>query len=210
MELDALRKTLDNLTEQTSSEVFSRDMRKTIALPSTGYIARMKRNLLQDFCVVIAGMVYLIIFYTVKYNGELWLCALFFAIASVAISVYFFKKMKLLNDMQHAGLKTTHFLEKQLTALRKYVGWYILWGTLFLPVSILLVFIMANLYQPALLENKNTMLYWLSSDASRWASFAGLLTLTVAAYYFCRWYAFKLYGRHIGRLFSLLKEMNEK
>jgi drug/metabolite transporter (DMT)-like permease len=210
MELDALKKTLNNLTEQTSSEVFSRDVRGAIALPSSGYIARMKRNLLRDFCMTIAGMVYLIIFYAIKYEGELWLCAVFFAITSVAVSVYFFKKKKLLNDMQHAGLKTTHFLEKQLTTLRKYVDWYIIGGTLFLPVSILLVFIMANLYQPALLENKNTILYWLSSDASRWTSFAGLLTLTAAAYYTCRWYAFKLYGRHIGRLFSLLMEMNEK
>jgi hypothetical protein len=210
MELDALKKTLNSLAEETSSEVFSRDVRKTIALPSLGYIARMKRNLFLDFCMTFAGMVYLIIFYSVNYKGELWLCALFFAIASIAASVYFFRKRNLLNEMQHAGLKTTHFFGKQLTALRKYVGWYILWGTLFLPVSTLVVFIIANLYQPALLENKNTILYWLSSDANRWTSFAGLLTLTAAAYYFCRWYAFKLYGKHIKMLFSLLKEMNEK
>lgn len=210
MELDALKKTLNSLAEQTSSEVFSRDVGKRITLPSSGYIARMKRNLLLDFCIIIAGLVYLIIFYTFKYKGELWLCALFFAIESIAVSVYFFRKRKLLNDMQHAGLKTTHFLKKQVTALRKYVGWYILWGTLFLPVSILLVFIMASLYHPTLLENKSTVLYWISSDANRWASFAGLLTLTAAAYYFCRQYVFKLYGRHIEMLSSLLKEMNEK
>lgn len=210
MELDTLKKTLNSLTEQSSSEVFSQDVSKTIALPSSNYITRMKRNLLLDFCIIIAGLVYLIIFYAVKYEGELWLCALFFTIESIAVSVYFFRKRKLLNDMQHTGLKTTHFLEKQITALRKYVGWYILWGTLFLPVSIILVFIMAGLYQPALLENRNTMLYWLSSDSNSWVTFAGLLALTVAAYYFCKWYVFKLYGRHIETLFSLLKEMNEK
>lgn len=210
MELDTLKKTLNSLAEQSSREVFSQDVSKTIALPSSNYITRMKRNLILDFCIIIAGLVYLIIFYAVKYEGELWLCALFFTIESIAVSVYFFRKRKLLNDMQHTGLKTTHFLEKQITALRKYVGWYILWGTLFLPVSIILVFIMAGLYQPALLENRNTMLYWLSSDSNSWVTFAGLLALTVAAYYFCKWYVFKLYGRHIETLFSLLKEMNEK
>ncbi|MBT1706211.1 hypothetical protein [Chryseosolibacter indicus] len=210
MELDALKKTLNTLADQTSGEVFSKDVSKTIALPSVGNITRMKRNLLLDFCTIMAGMIYLVIFYALRYRGALWICALFFIIASIAVSVFFFRKRKLLNDMQHASLRTTHFFGKQLTALRKYVSWYILGGTLFLPVSTLLIFLLANFCQPVLLENKNTILYWLSSGASWWFSIAALAMLTAGANFFCKWYAFKLYGRHIERLNCLLKEMNEK
>jgi hypothetical protein len=94
-------------------------------------------------------------------------------------------------------------LQIQLNTLEKYVRLYLIGGTFLVPA------VLAAFY--LLVQHKHIMILPLSNISTG----LGLLLyvalsviLTVALFFFHRWYIYKLYGRYIQRLRQMLEEMS--
>lgn len=209
MELELFGKELEKLADQTIRPAASKPIGNILRQPSQNPVVRMKKNLFWDFLTATAALLYLVIFYWVGYDGKLWIGAVFFLLVLFAISIYFFKKRKLLNAMLDLGCSVKTHLDKQLAALQRYIRWYTLWSVLFLPVSILQIFLLAYNYHPQLLTSRRTVFYWLSDTYVLPTSLV-LIALVIAIYFYNRWIIHRRYGRHIQSLTELIREMDEK
>jgi hypothetical protein len=165
---------------------------------SRGPVAKMRRNLFGELILVIATYIPGILYYFFGFGGRLSEIAWLLLVLMLFFSGYYYRKDRLLKEMQCVSCQVRSNLEQQVRTLRTYVRFYTLLGTIMVPVMAILSI---------------TVIYWKFPSSPGWKSLLPwgvvLLPVTIGSYYLNTWYVNRVYGRHIGKLNDLLEEMNE-
>jgi len=207
MELDELKNIWkDKSIEAAGADKISAMIRKQSQSP----IARMKRNLRMELLILIFSLGIVAAYYFIAFKSEYSIIGWVYALLLVLFCYYFFRKNKLLNEMQCSSCRVKSNLELQLRILERYVRFYLISGTAILPILFIFLGIVLY-YKKAALINE-TILYP-SATNPVWefllAWFILLSVSTTIMWVLNRGYVNKLYGRHISKLKQLLAQINE-
>ncbi len=200
MELDNFKNTWKEMVPgemKTSKEEFLVMLQQKSQRP----IARMKRNIYWE-----AGAV--IVLYSLAALMNYFMNPMFFEEMSIMLLVigvlglyYYYRKLKLLKEMECVQCEVKSNLNRQVTLLEKYIRFYFLAGTVLAP----LVYFVSGY----LIINKLPV--YPSRGVSFYVLFAGFgIILTGLSYYLNKWYVAKLYGQHVAQLRNLLSQFDEE
>jgi len=178
---------------------------------SRGPVARMRRNLRIELLCIIIAYVPLILFYLVEFQGRLRAISIVLFAVGALFCVYYYRKSRLLNNMQCLTCQVRSNLARQVGTLKKYTRFYLLASTIVIPAMAILTYVIFHLQ---LFYPGDGTVYHRLSPAPWWKNstfwLLMLVPFTVVMYYFNAWYINKLYGRHIKKLQELLREMDEE
>ncbi|RTL58277.1 MAG: hypothetical protein EKK37_08030 [Sphingobacteriales bacterium] len=211
MELDNLKEIWNevgsNPVQSNNNEQIAEMLNKSSQSP----IAKMKRNLRWELITVILLFAPIAIFYFFAFEGKFSVIAWMYIGLLIFFAAYFYYKNKLLSEMQCAACMVKSNLELQVKTLEKLVHFYLIAGTLMVPL--LMIWLWLILYN-RLPSVQNSFHFWPSSEVSflktglAWTVI--LLFFSIIFYYINKWYIHKLYGRHIAKLKSILNEMEQE
>ena len=175
------------------------DIRTLIRQRSQNSLARMQRNLRFEVFLMLFLYGAMAVYYFLGFGGKFsYLSWTLIGLVSFYF-VYFFYKNRLLNQMRKGGSELRTTLETQLKTLSNYLRFYLVSGTLLVPVILIFTYGVA-FYNRAP-----------EKAFPGWGLVGGLLLfvvlITIAAYYINKWYVRKLYGRHINHIKRILEEL---
>jgi 4-hydroxybenzoate polyprenyltransferase len=207
MELDQLK----NIWQREQLErKEDEQMLSLLGKKSNNPIARMKRNLLFELIAIIVLYGSMIIYYTYAFHGTLSEVSWFLIAIAVFFFIYYYRKNKLLSEMECLACQVKSNVDRQVRTLEKYVRFYLIAGTALAPLAVVffgwLFYIKFPKQSPSLFYPKEDAYPWWES-ALAWVGL--LLACTVVVYYLNVWYVRKLYGKHVQILKKLLAEMDE-
>jgi len=207
MELDDMK----NIWKDKSIEAAGADkISAMIAKQSQSPIARMKRNLRMELLILIFSLGIVAAYYFIAFKSEYSIIGWVYALLLILFCYYFFRKNKLLNEMQCSSCRVKSNLELQLRILERYVRFYLISGTAILPILFIFLGIVLYYKKPALINE--TILYPSATNPA-WEFLLAWFTLlsvsTTIMWVLNRGYVNKLYGRHINKLKQLLAQINE-
>jgi hypothetical protein len=204
MELELLKELWEEADNKPANDPVSGDaILEMTKKADLSIVSGMRRNLLIEVIVVLVCVTAIAVFYFAAFNGQLQEVSWMYIIIAAGFLFYYYRKNALLKRMQCTVCDVRSNLQIQLNTLEKYVRLYLIGGTILVPA------VLAAFY--LLVQHKHIMFLPLSKIS------AGLglvlyvalsIILTVALFFFHRWYIYKLYGRYIQRLKQMLKEMN--
>lgn len=211
MELENLKYIWDNQDSPPGPGSDREDLLALLQKRSRGPVARMRRNLITELLLIIITYIPVILFYLVEFEGRLSALSGLVFLLGLFYCGYYYRKMQLLKEMQCVSCMVRSNLARQVTTLKKYTRFYMLSGTVTIPVTAFLTYAIVHWRLP---HATGTQLYHRLSPAPWWTNslfwLLLLIPLTVVSYYFNAWYVNKLYGRHIKKLQELLREMDEE
>jgi Ca2+/Na+ antiporter len=207
MELDDLK----NIWNDKGIEAPGADkISAMIGRQSQNPIAKMKRNLRMELLILIFSLGIVAAYYFIAFKREYSIIGWVYTLLLVLFCYYFFRKNKLLNEMQCSSCHVKSNLELQLRMLGRYVRFYLISGTAILPILFIFLGIVLYYKKPTLISE--TILYP-SATNPVWkfllAWFILLSVSTTIMWVLNRGYVNKLYGRHINKLKQLLAQINE-
>ena len=218
MELDSLKDIWKNLGEEDLQPGREVPILSMLQKRSQSTIARLKRNLNRELIAVL--IIYsLTIGYIVMYQGLYSELAVLLALVGGAFLFYYYRKSKLLKQMQCVACEVKSNLKQQLVTLEKYVRFYFVAGTILTPLAYFAagIIILYNESTPSLkgipLEDSvaNMPITTTVTNHRFFILFVSMgAVLTVGSYFLNRWLIGKLYGQHIQKLKDLLQQMEEE
>jgi hypothetical protein len=173
---------------------------------SNSPIAKMKRNLQSELIAIIVLYTFTIVYYFFAFGGFMTEISWFMLGLALLFFVYYYRKNKLLNNMQCVACQVKSNLELQLGTLEKYVRFYLLAGNILYPITMLGVGYIAIVRYPHRLHPSGPVYY---STSLIITYLVITLVISIGMYFLNRWYVNRLYGRHIKKLREMLKEMKE-
>ena len=150
------------------------------------------------------------IYYFIAFKSEYSIIGWAYALLLVLFGYYFFRKNRLLREMQCSSCRIKSNLELQLRMLERYVRFYLLSGTAIVPILFIFLGIVLYHKKPALISK--TILYPSSTNPVWKFLLAWLILLIVSTaiiWVLNRGYVNKLYGRHIEKLKQLVLQLSE-
>lgn len=163
-------------------------------------IAKIKRNLRGEMMVVVVLYSASIIYYIISNKGRYWELALMLFLMGVLFMFYYYRKNKLLQEMECVTCEVKSNLERQVSMLGKYIRFYFVAGTLLTPIAYFTAGLIVLYKSPGLSITGTQFLSW----------FIGIgIVLSILVYFLNIWYVNKLYGRHLKKLKELLQQMEE-
>lgn len=172
---------------------------------SNSPIDKMKRNLRSELIAVIILYASAVVYYFFAFEGKLVELSWFMLFLGLLFVVYYYRKNKLLNNMQCVACRVKSNLEMQLGTLEKYVRLYLVVGSVAFPVAMLLVGYVTLYLYPERLHipldahvKRSAIIYSVT-----------MLALSVPIFFINKWYVNRLYGRHIKKLREILNEMSD-
>jgi len=209
MELDSLKYIWQRLEATPAREASREQILALMQKRSAGPLAKMRRNLFGECILMVITYTPAILLYFLEFRGRLSGIGWLFILILLLFLGYFYRKNRLLREMQCMGCRVRSNLEKQIRTLTKYTRFYIMTGTLIIPVMTVLSYaIIRWKFPPA----PGAALFYRLSGTPWWQNplfwIAPLAVITVGIYYANAWYVGKLYGRHIKKLQELLQEMD--
>jgi hypothetical protein len=149
--------------------------------------------------------------------------AVLLALVGGAFLFYYYRKSKLLKQMECVACEVRSNLKQQLGTLEKYVRFYFVAGTILTPLA----YFAAGMIILFNGQEMNSHIVDVSVDAQTSVSqmpiaqhisnhrfFVLFLSigavLTLGSYFINRWLIGKLYGQHIQKLKDLLTQMDEE
>jgi len=207
MELDDMK----NIWNDEGIEAAGADtISAMIGKQSQSPIAKMKRNLRMELWILVPSLGIGAIYYFIAFKSEYSIIGWVYTLLLALFCYYFFRKNKLLNEMQCSSCRVKSNLELQLKMVERYVRFYLVSGTATLPVLLIFMGIVLYYKKPSLINK--TVLYP-SATNPVWkfllAWFILLSISTAIMWMLNRAYINKLYGRHIDKLKQLLAQINE-
>ena len=207
MELDDMK----NIWNDKAIEAAGADkISAMIGKQSQSPIAKMKRNLRMELLILIFSLGIVAAYYFIAFKSEYSIIGWVYALLLVLFCYYFFRKNKLLNEMQCSSCQVKSNLELQLRMLERYVRFYLISGTAVLPILFIFLGIVLYYKKPTLISE--TVLYPSATNPVWKFLFAWFILLSVSTtimWVLNRGYVNKLYGRHINKLKQLLAQINE-
>jgi Flp pilus assembly protein TadB len=222
MELDSLKDIWKNLDEEDLQPGREVPVLSMLQKRSQGTIAKLKRNLNRELAAVL--IIYsLTIWYIVAYQGLYPELAVLLALVGGAFLFYYYRKNKLLKQMQCVACEVKSNLKTQLFTLEKYVRFYFIAGTILTPLAYfaagVITLFNAPDAQPAMgnspFDGAQTSLGQMpiASNITNHRFFVFFVSMgvvvTVGSYFLNRWLINKMYGQHIQKLKELLHQMEE-
>ncbi len=205
MELDQLKEMWGNMATDkkiSSDEEIQAMLRKKSKSP----IAKLKHNLFCEMLVVVVLYSFTIVYYFLKFEGAILSVAWMMLIAGLLYMFYYFRKRKLLNDMECVACEVKSNLQQQLQVLEKYIRLYLVIGTLLFPVILLFAGVIIFLYDSSIKHAPDSISFW------KFFLILFVITtiMTIPVYYINKWYVRRLYGQHADKLKAILHEMSEE
>ena len=133
MELDNLKSIWQN--ESSLQQKQDEELRLLLNKPSNSPVAKMKKNLFMELVLVLVTYSLMILYYYFAFSGRLWEISLFMLGIALIFIVYYYRKNKLLNQMQCLNCQVKSNLERQVKVLEQYVRIYLIAGTLVVPLA---------------------------------------------------------------------------
>jgi len=181
-----------------------------IGKQSQNPVAKMKRNLRMELLILIFSLGIVTVYYFVAFKSEYSIIGWAYAFLLVLFCYYFFRKGKLLNEMQCSSCRVKSNLELQLKQLERYVKFYLISGTVIIPILFIFLGIVLYYKKPTLINE--TILYPSATNPAWKFLLAWFILLSISTaimWMLNRAYINKLYGRHIDKLKQLLAQINE-
>ena len=207
MELEDLK----NIWNDKAGETAGADkISAMLGKQSHNSIEKMKRNLRMELVIVFFTVGAVAVYFFIAFGSEYSIIGWVYALLVVLFCYYFFRKDKLLNEMQCTSCRVKSNLELQLKTLERYVRFYLVSGTAIIPILFIFLGIVLYYKKPTLIGK--TILYPSATNPAWKFLLAWLVLLTISTtiiWVVNRGYVNKLYGRHIRRLKQLLAQMNE-
>jgi hypothetical protein len=207
MELDDMK----NIWNDEGVEAAGADtISAMIGKQSQSPIAKMKRNLRMELWILVPSLGIGAIYYFIAFKSEYSIIGWVYTLLLALFCYYFFRKNKLLNEMQCSSCRVKSNLELQLKMVERYVRFYLVSGTATLPVLLIFMGIVLYYKKPSLINK--TVLYPSATNPVWKFLLAWFILLTVSTtimWLLNRGYINKLYGRHINKLKQLLTQINE-
>lgn len=175
---------------------------------SSSPVAKMKRNLNIELWVILLSYGSMSLFYFIAFEGRMREISWFMLFIGGLFILYYLRKQKLLREMECLACQVKSNLEKQIQSLEKYIRFYLIAGTALVPLSVLFF---SWLFRMKLRQIPDQSIFY-TSPANPWwkAALAWILLtagLTFLLFHLNKWYVRKLYGRHVEKLKSVLREM---
>ncbi len=207
MELDQLKEMWGDVGSKEKGPSAD-ELQALLQKKSKSPIAKMKRNLLIELLLIVVIYVFTVTYYFLNYSGGMLSAAWMLMAIGVFYVFYYLRKRKLLNRMECVSCEIKSNLKMQLVTLEKYVRFYMISGTLLVPVTFIATGLIVFLYSPEAAAVPS-----LHSTGALAAITAVLIVIaivfTIPMYFLNKWYVRKLYGQHIDRLKKIVDEMNE-
>lgn len=205
MELDQLKEMWSDVG-QSKTSTSERELQTILQKKSKSPIAKMKRNLFIEMIIVLVLYTWSIIYYFMKFNGAILSIAWLMLLTGVLFMIYYFRKRKLLQEMECVSCEVKSNLQLQVKTLEKYIWFYLVGGTLMFPFIMITSGIIIFLFDAKIQISPANISFW---------SFFPLLLLvsailTIPMYFLNKWYVRKLYGQHAEKLKQIVNEMSEE
>ncbi|HEV2354177.1 MAG TPA: hypothetical protein VGR89_08035 [Puia sp.] len=208
MELESLKYVWHSLEVPPAEGKDRRELLALLQKRSRGPVASMTRNLIGEAIAMVIAYVPAIVGFLLAFKGRLAAISWLFLVVLAVFFAYYYRKYRLLRDMQCPACRVRSNLSRQVARLKKYTGFYLLAGTITIPVTYLITYLIMRWRPgpagPPYLHRLHSVPYW----ASPGFFLLLLVPLTIGMYYANAWYIHKLYGRHIKKLQDLLFEMD--
>jgi hypothetical protein len=185
------------------------DLLSFLNKPSNSPIAKMKRNLRFELIAVIVLYSLSIVYYFFAFEGKMVELSWFMMLIGLLFVVYYYRKNKLLNNMQCVACRVKSNLELQLGTLEKYVRFYLMAGNIIFPLSLLIVGYVGFFLFPERLHTPKTLLQSPAMQSLAITYLVVTVVLSVALSFVNKWYVNRLYGRHVKKLKEILSEMKD-
>jgi 4-hydroxybenzoate polyprenyltransferase len=209
MDLDKLKSVWQK--ESSAEQKQDEELRSLLQKPSNSPVAKMKRNLFMELILVVITYSLMILYYFIAFSGKMWEVSLFMLVLALVFIIYYFRKNKLLNDMQCLSCHVKSNLERQVKILEKYIKFYLITGTIVVPLAFFFFAIIIYYKFPATAKRS---LFFTSPENPLWRALLVWVivttALTIVIYYLNKWYVQKLYGKHILKLKEMLREMEDE
>lgn len=198
MELDDLKQVWQE--QQSGPEAGKESLQALMLGKSKGPIARIRRNLNRELWVVLVLYVLTILFYIFVDQSRYWNVAIMLVVILALFIVYYYKKSRLLKEMDCVSGQVKATLERQIVLLERYIRFYFLSGTIGTPLVffVTLFLLKSNMPQGIVL-----------SEFFSWPMAAGMAVLVLVSYLLNKWYVNKLYGKHVEKLKELMRECGD-
>ena len=206
MELESLKYIWHTLETPPAQTPGWQDLAALLEKRSRGPVARMRRNLVAETILMFVTYTPAVLCYLLAFDGRLSAISWLFALLAAAFFGYYYRKYRLLKEMECVTCQVKSNLARQVKTLKKYVRFYLLAGTAMIPVSYLLSYAIIRWKRPAgrsLYLRLHPIPWW--GNPVFWLIL--IVPLTIGIYYANAWYINRLYGRHIKKLQELLHEM---
>ncbi|HSF90332.1 MAG TPA: hypothetical protein VLA46_13005 [Saprospiraceae bacterium] len=206
MELDELK----DIWKDQRPEQVARDVQPLLGKRSNTPIAKMKRHLMIELIAVIVLYGFVIAYFIVKLESRYYsISVLYFVLASL-FCVYYYKKSRLLKEMECMACEVKSNLSKQVSTLESYIRFYLWAGTAIIPI--VLIFFYG--FEYSFIQPGKEHFFYLPSETVSVAQSVGTLLLwlipsTILFYFINKWYIRKLYGKHIDSLKEMLAQMED-
>jgi Ca2+/Na+ antiporter len=198
MELDNLKEAWKGHTVKNAADS-NEQILSMLHKKSQRPIAKMKRNLFRELVTVIVLYTACILYYVISDGGKFWEVALMLFIIGVLFLFFYYRKNKLLNEMECVACEVKSNLQRQVSTLEKYVRFYFIAGTILTPLSYFTAGIILLNKTPGITLNTGFYMFF----------FGVGVVMTILLYFVNKWYVNKLYGQHVKKLKELLKQMEE-
>lgn len=205
MELDQLKEMWSDLGESKPS-TSKQELRIIMQKKSKSPIAKMKRNLFIEMIIVVVLYSWSTIYYFMKFNGAILSVAWLMIFTGVLFMIYYFRKRKLLQQMEHVSSRVKSNLQLQVKTLEKYIRFYLVGGTLMFPFIMITAGTIIFLFDPKMQTSSPLLSFW----PFFLLLLAVSLVATIPMYFLNKWYVRKLYGQHAENLKKIVNEMSEE
>ncbi|AXY76799.1 hypothetical protein D3H65_23620 [Paraflavitalea soli] len=174
-------------------------------------IAKIKRNLATETIVIVVLYSITMWYYITAWKGQYWEIAVLLGIIGASFVVYYFRKNKLLKEMQRVDYEVKANLEQRLHTLEKYVRFYFVSGTVLTPAAYFVAGVIVLFKTPPRSTEKIPPMFTHITGHDYFVLFTvSGVALAIGSYFLNVWYSNKLYGRHINKLKNLLNQMDEE
>ncbi len=178
-----------------------------LSKPSNSPIAKMKRNLMAELIAVIVLYGLATVYYFFAFHGRMIELSWFMLVLGLFFVIYYYRKNKLLNNMQCVACHVKSNLELQLGTLEKYVRFYLIAGNLVFPLTMIFVGYVGLILYPGRLDTPKVLFQSSAMKSLVITYIIVTLILSIAVFFLNKWYVNRLYGRHIKKLRQMLDEM---
>lgn len=209
MELDSLKEIWKDAETKQPATLADEDIMAMLNKSSSNPVARMKRNVLIETILIIVLFGTVAVYYFIAFKGRFSSIAWVYVVTAAIFTFYYYRKWRLLHNMQCIACQVKSNLKKQVNTLERYIRFYFFWGTAMVPVIFIFLGLlfyykfpegsMRPIFPPPAAITATTWMAWTGS----------LILLTLVAWYGNRYYIKRLYGQHIQQLKRLLEQMDE-
>lgn len=209
MELDSLKEIWKDAEAKQPATLADEEIMAMLNKSSSNPVSKMKRNVLIETILIIVLFGAVAIYYFIAFKGKFSSIAWVYVVTAAIFTFYYYRKWKLLHNMQCIACQVRSNLKKQVNTLERYIRFYFFWGTAMVPIIFIFLGLLFYYKFP---EGSLPPVFPAPSaiTTTTWIAWLGFLILfTLVAWYGNRYYIKRLYGQHIQQLKRLLEQMEE-